>query len=57
MFDKTGEAVFTELLGLFHEARRRRQVIIVTHNANLVVNTDVDQVLQAARPIGAHLRR
>ena len=33
----------------FREARRRRQVIIVTHNANLVVNTDVDQtILQAA---------
>lgn len=50
------KSVFTELLGLFREARRRRQVIIVTHNANLVVNTDVDQVIVAscAKPgIGA----
>jgi predicted ATPase len=42
------KSVFTELLGLFREARRRRQVIIVTHNANLVVNTDVDQVIVAS---------
>lgn len=50
------KSVFTELLGLFREARGRRQVIIVTHNANLVVNTDVDQVIVAscAKPgIGA----
>jgi AAA domain, putative AbiEii toxin, Type IV TA system len=50
------KSVFTELLGLFREARKRRQVIIVTHNANLVVNTDVDQVIVAscAKPgIGA----
>lgn len=42
------KSIFTELLGLFHEARKRRQVIIVTHNANLVVNTDVDQVIVAS---------
>jgi hypothetical protein len=29
------------------EASKRRQVIIVTHNANLVVNTDADQVILA----------
>ncbi len=32
----------------FREARGRRQVIIVTHNANLVVNTDADQVIVAS---------
>lgn len=42
------KSIFTELLGLFREARKRRQVIIVTHNANLVVNTDVDQVIVAS---------
>ena len=42
------KSVFTELLALFREARKRRQVIIVTHNANLVVNTDVDQVIVAS---------
>lgn len=41
-------SVFTELVPLFREARLRRQVIIVTHNANLVVNTDVDQVIVAS---------
>ena len=39
--------VFTELVGMFRAARSRRQVIMVTHNANLVVNTDVDQVIIA----------
>lgn len=42
------KSVFTELVALFRDARVRRQVIIVTHNANLVVNTDVDQVIVAA---------
>jgi hypothetical protein len=32
----------------FIEARKRRQVIMVTHNANLVVNTDADQVIVAS---------
>ena len=40
-------SVFTELVELFKETRTRRQVIMVTHNANLVVNTDVDQVIVA----------
>jgi energy-coupling factor transporter ATP-binding protein EcfA2 len=46
------KSVFRELVELFSLARNRRQVIIVTHNANLVVNTDVDQVIVAscARP-------
>jgi energy-coupling factor transporter ATP-binding protein EcfA2 len=39
--------IFADLVGLFGEARKRRQVIMVTHNANLVVNTDVDQVIVA----------
>ncbi len=40
-------SVFTELVPHFREARKRRQVIVVTHNANLVVNTDADQVIIA----------
>jgi ABC-type lipoprotein export system ATPase subunit len=40
-------SVFEELVPHFREARKRRQVIIVTHNANLVVNTDADQVIVA----------
>ncbi|ORB50493.1 TrlF family AAA-like ATPase [Mycolicibacterium rhodesiae] len=42
------QSVYTELVALFRDARQRRQVIIVTHNANLVVNADVDQVIVAS---------
>jgi ABC-type lipoprotein export system ATPase subunit len=41
-------SVFKELVPHFREARKRRQVIVVTHNANLVVNTDADQVIVAS---------
>jgi len=41
------KSVFDELIGLFNAARMQRQVIMVTHNANLVVNTDADQVIIA----------
>jgi len=40
-------SVFQELVPHFRSARKRRQVIVVTHNANLVVNTDADQVIIA----------
>ena len=41
------QSVFTELVKLFQTASDRRQIIMITHNANLVVNTDVDQVIVA----------
>ena len=41
------QSIFDELVFLFRQAKLRRQIIIVTHNANLVVNTDVDQVIVA----------
>lgn len=41
------KSVFDELVAYFRAARHRRQVILVTHNANLVVNTDADQVIVA----------
>ncbi|MCY3614821.1 MAG: AAA family ATPase [Bacteroidetes bacterium] len=48
-------SVFDELVPLFDSAKKRRQVIIVTHNANLVVNTDSDQIIIAeARPVSDH---
>lgn len=46
------KSIFDELVPLFREVKRRRQIIIVTHNANLVVNTDADQVIVA--DCGAH---
>lgn len=49
------KSVFDELVGLFLAAKTKRQVIMVTHNANLVVNTDADQVIIAqAEPREAH---
>jgi ABC-type Mn2+/Zn2+ transport system ATPase subunit len=37
------------LVKCFGDARERRQIIMVTHNANLVVNTDADQIIVASR--------
>lgn len=41
------KSVFDELVSLFIAAKSKRQVIMVTHNANLVVNTDADQIIVA----------
>ena len=38
---------FDELVQRFRRARLRRQIILVTHNANLIVNADADQVIVA----------
>jgi hypothetical protein len=46
------KSVFDDLVPHFRQARQRRQVIIVTHNANLVVNTDADQVILATSAPG-----
>lgn len=42
------KSVFDELVALFTAAKGKRQVIMVTHNANLVINTDADQIIVAA---------
>lgn len=47
------KSVFDELVHLFVEAKAHRQVIMVTHNANLVINTDADQIIIAES--GPHL--
>lgn len=41
------KSVFEELVSLFIAAKAKRQVIMVTHNANLVINTDADQIILA----------
>ncbi|MGY4503783.1 energy-coupling factor transporter ATP-binding protein EcfA2 [Bradyrhizobium sp. GM24.11] len=41
------KSVFDELVALFIAAKAKRQVIMVTHNANLVINTDADQIIVA----------
>lgn len=44
-------SIYRELVPLFLKAKGKRQVILVTHNANLVVNSDADQIIVAeARP-------
>ena len=39
--------IVEDLIELFKELKKYRQVIIVTHNANLVVNADAEQVIVA----------
>jgi energy-coupling factor transporter ATP-binding protein EcfA2 len=47
-------SIYDDLVPFFRDAAKRRQIIMVTHNANLVVNTDSDQVIVASsRRIGA----
>ena len=41
------QSVYDELVSFFRTARGRRQIILITHNANLVVNADADQVIVA----------
>lgn len=40
-------SVYHTLVRYFRDAKKRRQVIVVTHNPNLVVNTDSEQVIVA----------
>ncbi|WP_373992112.1 TrlF family AAA-like ATPase [Duganella sp. BuS-21] len=42
------KSVFDELVSLFIAVKSKRQVIMVTHNANLVINTDADQIIVAS---------
>jgi len=41
------ESIFNLLAGYFRRAKKERQVILITHNPNLVVNTDSEQVIVA----------
>ena len=41
------KSIYEDLVQRFRTAKSRRQIIIITHNANLVVNTDADQVIVA----------
>jgi hypothetical protein len=42
------KSVYDELVDLFIAAKTKRQVIMVTHNANLVINTNADQIVVAS---------
>ena len=39
--------IFSELVEAFRKAKKTRQIIIATNNANLVVNTDSEQIIVA----------
>lgn len=41
-------SVYRDLIDLFRKRKRFRQIILVTHNPNLVVNTDAEQVIVAS---------
>ena len=42
------KSIYDDLVSLFLAAKLKRQVIMVTHNANLVINTDADQIIVAS---------
>ena len=42
------ESIYSLLSHYFRSAKSLRQVIVITHNPNLVVNTDADQVIVAS---------
>lgn len=45
--DLDNDFIMNQLVPLFSKIKKYRQVIIVTHNANLVVNTDSEQIIVA----------
>lgn len=45
--DLDNDFIMSQLVPLFRKIKKYRQVIIVTHNANLVVNTDAEQIIIA----------
>jgi len=46
--DLDNNFIFEDLIRIFKDIKKYRQVIIVTHNANLVVNADAEQVIVAS---------
>ncbi|MDZ7660485.1 TrlF family AAA-like ATPase [Fodinibius sp.] len=45
--DLDNDFIMNELVPIFKKIKKYRQVVIVTHNANLVVNADAEQVIIA----------
>ena len=41
------KSVYAHLIEYFRKAKQRRQIIMITHNPNLVLNTDAEQVIVA----------
>ncbi|MCY7333487.1 MAG: AAA family ATPase [Pseudanabaena sp. CAN_BIN31] len=47
--------IYDELKDAFRIAKKRRQIIIATHNANLVINTDAEQII-IAKPLNGTIQ-
>lgn len=47
--DLDNRAIYTELVTYIKEKKSQRQIILVTHNANVVVNADSEQIIVANR--------
>ena len=45
--DLDNRAIYTELVTYIKEKKSKRQIILVTHNANVVVNADSEQIIVA----------
>ncbi|GET47004.1 hypothetical protein [Capnocytophaga felis] len=45
--DLDNQFIIKELVDLFKDLKKYRQIIIITHNANLVVNADAEQIVVA----------
>jgi ABC-type uncharacterized transport system ATPase component len=41
------KSVYPYLINYFKTAKKRRQIIVITHNPNLVLNTDTEQIIVA----------
>lgn len=41
------KSVYHHLIDYFKTAKKRRQIIVITHNPNLVINTDAEQIIVA----------
>lgn len=47
--DLDSKSIYSEIVDFLKQQKRRRQIIMVTHNANLVVGADADLVIVANR--------
>jgi ABC-type cobalamin/Fe3+-siderophores transport system ATPase subunit len=45
--DLDNRYIYEHLVEAFKEAKNKRQIVIATHNANLAVNTDAEQIIVA----------
>ena len=55
--DLDNRAIYTELVTYIKEKKAHRQIILVTHNANVVVNADSEQIIIANQNGAKNLNR